>query len=239
LAGVRWIIEKKRGLRVPLYLGVAILAIIMMVSASRQCKVWKNSYTLWNNVVKKYPALSYGYYFRGNTMFRSGNLKLALNDYNYAIKLENDHAEFYRNRGSTKDNMGDFEGAISDLSKAIELYPDYASAYMDRAGARAKARDKDLDGAINDIDKAIEIAPEYWEAFYRRGVLLRMKGDHAKAIDDFDKCIGKVSKNDRAYLYRGLSKNELGLLEEACEDWKMAESLGNSQAASMAKRYCD
>jgi tetratricopeptide (TPR) repeat protein len=236
--GVKWLIDKKPKLKVLGWSVMVIIALAFLIKTTKQIKVWENSYTLWNNVIEEYPELSYGYFYRGNIMFRVGNYAMAVKDYNRAISLKPDHAEFYRNRGSAKDNMHNSEEAVKDFTKAIELFPEYASAYMDRGGARAKQKNRDLQGAIADVSKAIELQPEYWEAYYRRGVLLRMIKDHKNAIRDFDICEGKVVANDRVYLYRGLSKKELKMVDEACIDWQKSQAMGNSQAKTLVERYC-
>jgi len=240
IMGIKRVIDKKPKFKPVIYGFLIILTVIYAVSTAKQNKVWGNNFALWNNVIDKYPDFSFGYFYRGNTLFRLGkdNLQHALKDYNKAIELEDDHAEFYRNRGSAKYNSGDIKGAIIDFSKAIEMIPDYAGAYMDRGGAKARLKVKDLEGALADVSRAIEIAPEYWDAYYRRGVIRRMTGDHAGAINDFDVYIHQNKNNHVAFLHRGLSKNVLGYTEEACQDWKRSQALGNNQAKVMFDRYC-
>jgi tetratricopeptide (TPR) repeat protein len=238
--GIKWIIDKKPRLRSICFGFLTILALVFAVNTYKQNKTWKNSLTLWNNIIDKYPEFSLGYFYRANIMFRQGGdlLQHAIKDYDRAIELKNDHAEFYRNRGSAKYNSGDYKGAISDFSKAIELAPEYAGAFMDRGGAKTKIKEKDLEGAIADISRAIEIIPNYWDAYYRRAIIKRMKGDHEAAIQDLDIYIDQIKNNPVAYLQRGLSKNALGFKNEACNDLDRSVKLGNSQAKSMYDRYC-
>jgi tetratricopeptide (TPR) repeat protein len=220
---------------------LAVMAIIVLWGAAvtyRQCGVWKNSYVLWSDVASKYPRMAYAHFYLGNIKFRSKQYNEAIRDYNLAIEQDSSRAEFYRNRGSARDNLGDFQGAFNDFSRAIELYPSYAAAYYDRGGTRFKLKERDYRGAIADITEAIRIEPTYAEAYYRRGFMLRITGDHAKAIDDFDRYLQANPNNDRAYLYRGLSEWELQRHDEACRDWQRASQLGNAQARSLVKQRC-
>ena len=67
-------------------------------------------------------------------------------------------------------------------------------------------------------------------------ILFNFKGNGS--IEAFSKAILLNNKNERAYNYRGFSKFNLKDVKGACEDWKIAAQLGNSQSAQMLATYC-
>ena len=66
---------------------------------------------------------------RGNTLFRRGKYKKALNEYTKAIKLSPNVHNFWSNRSACYIELGRFEEALSDGQKCIKLKPNWARGY--------------------------------------------------------------------------------------------------------------
>ena len=94
------------------------------------------------------------------------------------------------------------------------------------------------DEAIAIFTNAIDYNPENFEAYYYRGNCLANQRKYRKAIDDFSKALDYNSKYAEAYANRGQMKFYLQDRTGACEDWKMAESLG-MDIMSDKTRHCD
>lgn len=58
----------------------------------------------------------------------SGDWVEALADYNKAIEIKPDDADFYKNRGVVKQDQGDFAGALADYNMVLKLNPNDADA---------------------------------------------------------------------------------------------------------------
>lgn len=99
---------------------------------------------------------------RGIGYKSKGKYKLAIADYNMAIKLAPKFATAYGNRGNLYLKLGNFARAISDDTMAIKLAPDNAANYNNRAAAYYKVGDKEK--AIADLRKALEIDPSLQSA---------------------------------------------------------------------------
>ena len=67
---------------------------------------------------------------------------------------------------------------------------------------------------------------------------MRLK-DNYGAIADFTKVIELNPDFVYAYSNRGVSKENLGDLNGACNDWKKAASLGNEDAAKWVRDKCN
>jgi tetratricopeptide (TPR) repeat protein len=49
--------------------------------------VWENNYTLWTDAVKKDPDSAIGHSYLGRTLYASGNIKEAIDQYQQALNL--------------------------------------------------------------------------------------------------------------------------------------------------------
>ncbi|XP_073512707.1 tetratricopeptide repeat protein 36 isoform X2 [Phyllobates terribilis] len=84
---------------------------------------------------------------------------------------------------------GDVKTAIQKFGAAISLLPDWPSAYNNRA--QALRLQGDVTGALQDLNHAVELSKGMGiagrQALVQRGLILRLKGKHEAARDDFQK----------------------------------------------------
>ena len=114
-----------------------VIVLTMIISCNsvltyQRNKVWKDEFTLWDDVIRKSPHKARPYNNRGFAYDEQGNFTQAISDYNKAIELDPEYAEAYTNRGVVYAKQGNFTQAMSDFTKAIELNPKLAEAYNNR-----------------------------------------------------------------------------------------------------------
>ena len=127
---IDYLFEKKT---LKLMVGVLLIIIFCFaVLAYRRNLIWKDEFTLWNDVVAKSPKKARPYNNRGNAYIKQGNIQQAISDFNKAIEIYPNYAEAYYNRGTIYDKQGNSTQAISDLSRAIEINSNYVKAYYNR-----------------------------------------------------------------------------------------------------------
>ena len=159
------------------------------------------------------------YFSLGLTHHQRGEYKEAIEYYDQAIEINNQHAKAYNNRGIIKAELGKHKEAIQDYDKAIKISP-LALPYNNRGLAKLKlGKCKE---AIQDYDKAIEINPQYAEAYFNRGIAKVASGSQKEAIKDYNKAIEINPQFAEAYFNRGTEKAELGNHEEAIKDYNKA-----------------
>jgi len=127
---------------------------------------------------------------RGVAYRLKGEYDRAMQDYEQAIRLNPDSANYYNNRGIIYRIKGDYDRAIADYDEALWLKSDYPAAFYNRALAYA---DKgEYDHALADFDVVMRFDARNALALYARGMTLLKKGDAeagkadiaaAKAID--------------------------------------------------------
>ncbi len=72
-----------------------------------------------------------------------------------------------------------------------------------------------------------------------RGSSKAILEDYQGSIADFTKAIELDPDGVLAYLDRGVSKENLGDLVGACEDWKKVAALGYTEAAQWVANKCN
>jgi uncharacterized protein (TIGR02145 family) len=152
------------------------------------------------------------YYNKGISKFNIKDYTGAIADYNKAIQLKPDYANYFYGRGNAKERLADYSGALKDFDKAIQLKPDNnALSYNKRGLAKIyypeyrfdEPWSKDLPTAIDDINKAIQQSPDFSDAYFNRGLAKNFKH-----------------------------------MDGDCADWSKAEELGHAEAWTWIQNYC-
>jgi len=122
------------------------------------------------------------YAARGKEYFAKGWYDQAINDYNEAIRLDQNYTEAYILRGEAYKMKGWYDQAISDYNRALHLDPYDSTAYNCRGGAYQMKGE--YDRAISDYNMVLCIDPNNSPAYSCRGEAYRKKGWYDQAISD-------------------------------------------------------
>ena len=209
-------------------LGIGLGGTIVVLAniTHHRCGVWKDRFSLWNDVISKYPSAA-AYNHRGAAYLIQGMYDRAIEDLNQAIRLAPRYFEAYDNRGTTRTFQGDYGLAIADHTKAIELNPKDALAYNDRALAYLHQRELARAGA--DLDSAIRLKPTA-AAHRNRGIIRNAMGRYRRAIEDFGESARLDPEHRATYFHRGLSHEATGNRDLALGDFRRACALGHHAA---------
>lgn len=157
---------------------------------------------------------------RGVAYMRSGQPKLAIDDFNQAAQLFPEYAAIYNNRGNLLLSLGLVKEAIKDFDRALVLAPGYASAYNNRAGALM--RQGQLAEAVQDYSKAAQLNPQSPAPLSGRGrAYLQLSKPYA-AIRDFSRAVNADARFASGYRNRAEAKLDVELFDEAIEDLSRA-----------------
>jgi protein O-mannosyl-transferase len=211
-------------------IGAAILLAIPCATITAGHKsVWKNSGTLFTDVVEKYPDNYHGYAARALHLLSLKKSNEALLDFNRALELKDDFHEGHYNRGIIYSNYkNEHAKAIPHYTRAIELKPENASYWVARATALSRV--KKFDEAAADFTEAIRLEPKNARAFENRGVLKADQGLWAEAIEDYSKSIELDAKNANTFVSRGAAYSFLEKHTEAISDYQKAVTLDSKNA---------
>ncbi len=200
----------------------ALLIITVLFSAltRQRCLVWKDSLTLWNDVLKKYPGTAITHGNLGRALAERGKLDEAIVHYRQAIRLRPDYAKVHYNLGLALDEQGKLEETILHYNEALRLKPVYPGAHLNLGVALAR-RGK-FDEAVVQYQEALKDNPECAEAHYNWGVDLAARGRIDEAVFHYREAIGIRPNYPEARLNLGVLLAGEGKLEEAAFHYRRA-----------------
>jgi len=232
--GASWLTEKRKKM-MPLIACVAVVIVgYYAVSSWKRTKIWKDTITLMNDVIEKYPSsvahLNRGYEYRLKKEFEK-----AITDYSKAISLKPDFAKAYHNRGTAYFYTNRDSLAILDFNKAISYDPTYAETWGNRGSA--KARSGHYQAALEDFNKAIQLDPAFPDNYSNRGLTYEMLGNYEAAIADYYQYL-KIKPDDaKAYNVIGIDKQKLKKYKESLEDFDKAISMDPQGLYYLSRSY--
>ena len=167
--------SKKKSLMFFLIIGISL---IFSIISFNRVKVWKNSETLWTDVIDKYPykikrepnlivveqkGIPSAYIGRGNYYKSKNNLEKAFADFNLLVEINTDDIKAYTNTGS-------YYG--TKLQEAIQKGKQDEANYM-------------FEKTIETLNKGLNIDKNNYEILFNRGITYAIVGKHKEAINDF------------------------------------------------------
>jgi protein O-mannosyl-transferase len=221
--------RNNKALKTLLIAGITLPLLCFVFMTQNQCRIWKDSFTLWKDAIIKHPSAT-AYTMRGAAYYNSRNYERAIEDHTRAITINPSYAQAYNNRGLACFRKGDFEQAIRDYSVAIKLAPYFVDPYCNRGIVFCEKGD--YNRAIIDHTHAISINPTFAEAYINRGAVYYRKGDYDRAVKDFSAAIKISPFSIAAYCNRGMVYCDKGDYNSAIEDYTKALRFdpGNAQA---------
>jgi len=197
----------------------------------QRTKVWKDSDTLWTDVIKHYPNASVPRTNRANYLIHispnAGSkekerelLERALEDCTIALKTKSNHAKGYENRQNIYLRINKDSLALSDANSLIKLEPRNRLGYYTKGVVYQRFNVPD--SALIYFDKCLELSPNTDFALNNRGSLLfNYYKKYKEAMADFTKAI-QINPQGDYYLNRSYCHYQLGEVELAKSDVRIA-----------------
>ena len=213
-----------------LLIGIAIIAAIDFgYQTYVRTQVWKNSETLWTDVINKIGNISQAdkaYVGRGKYYRSIKEDNKAISDYKSAIRLNPFYALSYNNLANIYRERGQVDSALTGYNNAIVLNPNDYLSYSNRALIYKDL--KEYEKAKQDFDRSISLNPNYWANYYNRGLYYYDIQDDEKAIAEYNKAVQLNYLYTDIYYWRGLSYWRLKKYAESINDYSKAIELNPS-----------
>lgn len=194
-----------------------IYSLLLAYNCYERTKVWKNSETLWTDVIQKYPnKVETAYKNRGNYYAQLNQLDKAFADYEILVQMNSKDPKIYSNLGNIYGLKKEFDKALESYNKALTLNPKSYEAVLNRA--ITKTMMNNVEGAFNDFNAAEKINPNDEKLYANRGLLFYNTANYANALLDFNTVIEKYLPNAQYYYYRGLCNYVLKNTDKALTD---------------------
>lgn len=197
---------------------VFVIGLFSYLSYQR-CHVWKNSETLWTDVISKYPNISEGYLNRGQYFTDNDQFNKALADYNVTLQLNPKTTLAYINRGNVYGRQGLFDEALADYTRAIALDATASKVYLNRGNVYGMQGL--IDSSIIDYTTAISLERNYLDAYINRAISHSKKRDFTKAFADFNKALEINPNSIKTYSMRAYAYLDNGNYDRAISDYSI------------------
>jgi Tfp pilus assembly protein PilF len=227
----------KSSLRRFYWIILLILTVIFSYSTINRIPVWKDSYSLFTDIIAKYPSdAPVAYNNRSIDLKQKGKMQEALNDLNTALSIRPDYADAWSNRGLLFKDLGNYQQAATDLSKAISLSPKLYEPYYNRGLVYNIVGQ--FNSALQDFNMCVKINPANEVAYNDRGISKAQLGDPYGALSDFTTAININPSNSSSYLNRGITRLNLSDQIGSCADFQKASQLGSDKAGQYLMKFC-
>jgi tetratricopeptide (TPR) repeat protein len=193
--------------------GAAVVLALWSGATYRRVGVWRDSMTLWNDVISRRPDISTAYLNRGLARAEKKDHVAALADFDTALQLNPKSEEALNSRAVSRMYLGDLPAALCDYDEAIRLSPG-DSTYRANRGM-LKRQMGDLDGALCDFDAAVKLNARNAKALCERADLYWRKGDWPKVIADYEAVLRLNPAHPLATLSLGAALVQMGDYERA------------------------
>jgi len=229
---------------------VMLLTVIIVfgVITYQRTKIWKDSGTLWNDVIKQYkeaavPRSNRAHYLSELAEKTTDGTKKdalyqqAIDDCTVALRGDPDLYIAYKTRGLDLLQLNRYEEALADADSLIFLTtendPNHSLGYSMRGTAEMNLRQ--YDKALEDFNKRLTYDPGDDGVLNKRGATL-YNGFHKypEALVDFNKAI-EINPKGSYYLNRSRCHYLLGNIDKAKTDAQLAVQKGTAISAEYRK----
>lgn len=206
--------------RVSAFLLISVLA-MMSWSTFIRCQIWKNTLSVWNDVLRVYPRAVLALQERAGEYYAYGKFDEADRDLSVALEQSPYRSELYFLRGAARARMNSASSALADLNMAIALDPRNTKAYINRGLVQFNRHD--FRHAMEDLTKAIELSGGRSAlAFSHRSMVKNALKDPEGAAQDAAFAIQMEPQLISAYVNRAVALEQLNQKNAALADWQQA-----------------
>jgi len=166
---------------------------------------------------------AYNYVIRGQIYALKNENFSAEQDFDKAVKMHPNIAEYYFYRSRFEFNFRHTSTAFFDIDKAIRLDPKNGFFYFSRGEYFYSANE--FTEALNDFDSALSRGYKTARTYHHRAVILSWLRKNNEAIGDLDIALKMDSSDEAIYVARGTLYFNDEKMDSACRDFVKAEVL--------------
>jgi tetratricopeptide (TPR) repeat protein len=226
--------EKQRGQRALILGGFAIVAGLLFIGTLRQVETWRNSETLWTNVLHNYPRSDHAYISRGNALGEKGRVEDAMADFRTALSLGSQRDELFDGLGNAYGSLGKPDSALIMFNRALALNPGLARTYYNRAIVHLRLLQPRE--ALADLDRSLQVAPlQAAQLHFPRGNAYLQLSMWREAEAEFTGAVNAGQLVTDALYNRGVARLRLGDRNGARADFQQTLRLDPGYAPAQGE----
>jgi tetratricopeptide (TPR) repeat protein len=223
----KWI-EKKNSVTTKNIVAALLIsyAIFFAQVTRARCAMWKDSITLWTDVIKNNPRVPQAFNNRGHAYSAAHDLQKALADFRQTISLQSNFEKPYASISNIFREEGMYDSAFYYANKALELKADMPQALVNRGIVYAVSNN--TQAAMEDFNKAIQLQPEMFEAYNNRGNLYCILGKPDSGLVDYNHSIQLNPDFTEPYINKGRLLKDRNQFDEAIESFNIYLNKGGT-----------
>ncbi len=227
---------QKRKIKTATITMIVVYILFLGFRTQQQTQIWKNSETLWSDVLSKNSKIKEAWMLRAEYYENNNKTAKAVQDLNQLLKMYPLDQEALIYRSVLKKNLKDYAGAIRDCNSAIKLNDSAALAYSNRAYVYLRL--EKFDQALSDANRALELDSTLPVAHYVKGRAIGTPDRLKEAIFYFSKAIELKPDYGAAYFVRGIARIYEEDTLRGCIDLHKAARFNHKPAEKYIKMYC-
>jgi protein O-mannosyl-transferase len=218
------IVEKRPAARVAVAAAGCLFLVFLFARTVRQVETWKDSETLWTNVIRLHPESEMAYVSRGNHRGRTGRVHEAMSDLQTALRLGSRRGSMYDGLGNAYGSMGMIDSALVMFDRGLQIEPGMGRTHYNRAIAYLRlGRPRE---ALADLDRAGALLPFLAPTLHvPRGNAYLQLQQYREAATEYDRAIATGVRDPYAFYNRGIARMNLGDPVGAAQDLEEARRL--------------
>jgi tetratricopeptide (TPR) repeat protein len=207
------LLENKPALEKKISIVMVAVGVIFTGLTYARIPVWKNSISLWTDMIEKDHTVPTAYMNRGQYFESRGEIDKAFSDFTEVIKLAPHRPDGYHNRAVIFYQRNDLANALLDNEKALLNDPENSDALVNRGDLYFNLNKND--SAIFYYKKAISIKPDHAKAYYDCAAAYFKLSDFQNAIYYYKKSIEIIPDYHDAFVYMAVSYASLDSIPQA------------------------
>jgi tetratricopeptide (TPR) repeat protein len=196
----------------------------------QQCKMYRDSDTLWQATVARNPQSWMAYNNIAISLLQKGKTDEAIAHYNKALELDPNYGEGHYNLANALLRLGRTQEAVAHYEKALEIYPKNISARYNLASVLVQSGR--VEEGIAHHRKALELNPKNAAAHNNLGVALLRAGRVEEAAAHYRQALALDPNNSQANYNLANTLVQKGQLDEAVQYYKRALQSNPRDAAA-------
>jgi tetratricopeptide (TPR) repeat protein len=194
--------------------GIALILVFGSLTFMR-ASVWKNSISLYSDIIKKYPHSFVALNSLGAEYMLNKNYDMSLRYLNAAINENTEYYKGYYNRGLLYAQTDRMKNALRDFDKAIAL-KQYPKAYVARANTFYIL--KDFPKAISDAEMVLKTDVNNSKANYVLATCYDDLNQLDKALGFYNKVISVNAENPLYFMRRAILYGKMQQFQMCLQD---------------------
>lgn len=195
-------------------LGIVLILVFGSLTFMR-ASVWKNSISLYSDIIKKYPHSFVALNSLGAEYMLNKNYDMSLRYLNAAINENTEYYKGYYNRGLLYAQTDRMKNALRDFDKAIAL-KQYPKAYVARANTYYIL--KDFPKAISDAEMVLKTDVNNPKANYVLATCYDDLNQLDKALGYYNKVVSVNAENPLYFMRRAILYGKMQQFQMCLQD---------------------